>query len=210
MLILMGPNPIEFDRSRVYNVMQLDVAGGLFMNWEAMMVRVDRLIRDPEYCQYIDENHCREVNRRYCRHDLQHMIDVARITYLLFLEAGDLNPFMEQCELVQLTTAREIIYAAGLLHDIGRWQEYDTHEDHAIIGARLAPALLHRAGFTDAEVEVICRAVKEHRRAGDGAGILGSHLSRADDLSRLCVRCLAREDCHKLSRMETGHHMLVY
>lgn len=174
------------------------------------MVRVDRLIRDPEYGQYLEENRCREVNRRYCRHDLQHMIDVARITYLLFLETGDLNSFMEQYELAQLATAREIIYATGILHDIGRWQEYDTDEDHALIGARLAPALLYRAGFSNAEVQMICRAVKAHRQAGDGAGILGRHLSRADDLSRLCASCLAREDCHKLSRMETRQHMLVY
>lgn len=174
------------------------------------MVRVDWLIRDPDYCHYLEENRCREVNRRYCRHDLQHMIDVARITYMLFLETGDLKPFMAQYELSQLTTAREIIYAAGMLHDIGRWQEYDTHEDHALIGARLAPALLHRAGFSNAEAKVICHAVKAHRQAGEGAGMLGCHLSRADGLSRLCARCLAREECHKLSRMETRQHMLVY
>jgi HD superfamily phosphodiesterase len=174
------------------------------------MLRINRLIQDAEYNTYLRQIQQREANRQFCRHDYQHMVDVARITYLLLLESGDLKPFMEQYGIPMQATAREIVYAAGILHDIGRWREYDTNEDHAVVGARLAASLLQRAGFAAAEVLLICQAVREHRLDDGSAGMLGSYLARADDLSRPCANCNSRYECYKYQRMETSKQLLIY
>ena len=48
-----------------------------------------------------------EVDRVFCRHGLPHLLDVARIAWILNLERG--------CGL-----RRDVVYAAALLHDIGK------------------------------------------------------------------------------------------
>lgn len=174
------------------------------------MIRVNKLIQDADYGAYLRKiQHC-EADRRFCRHDFQHMVDVARITYLLLMETGDLKLLMEQHGIIPQAKAREIIYAAGVLHDIGRWLEYETNEDHAVAGARLATALLERTGFTAGEALLICQGIKEHRLTEGTAGMLGSYLARADDLSRPCASCRAQDECYKFHRMETRQHLLMY
>jgi len=123
------------------------------------------------------------------------MLDVARLTYILLLESG-------QVAALSAERGRELCYAAGLLHDVGRWRQYDGDGDHARAGAELAGPILTRAGFSPAEVELVVGAVAGHR--SEGAGILGRLLARADRLSRECWRCRARELCYKADRMETA------
>jgi len=161
------------------------------------MERVNRILSDGEYQAFLQENGRREQDRLFCRHDLEHMLDVARLTYILLLEAGQLA---QACP----GAGRELAYAAGLLHDIGRWRQYDGHGDHAADGARLAGPILERAGFSPQEAAVIRRAIGEHRSADAGSSCLGAALARADDLSRPCFRCRAREHCYKAARMETA------
>lgn len=161
------------------------------------------------------------------------MLDVARIAYMLVLEEctsghgtvfgghGDIN-LLERLTgrepgTVPLTTgvadllgqAREIIYAAGLLHDMARWVEYETGEDHAVAGARMALEVLDRAAFNLAERKIITTAIREHRTGGPASSLLGQFIYQADDLARPCSRCAARDDCYKIDRMETAG-MLIY
>jgi len=163
------------------------------------MERVNRILADPEYQGFLRENARREEARVFCRHDLAHMLDVARLAYILLLEAGP--P-------ANAWPGRELVYAAGLLHDIGRWRQYDGDGDHAAAGAVLAGPILERAGFRPEEAAVIGRAIAEHRSAQGQSGLLGAVLSRADDLSRACYRCGAREHCYKAGRMETAAGLL--
>ncbi|WP_243131608.1 HD domain-containing protein [Desulfallas thermosapovorans] len=195
--------------------------------------RANRIINDPRYKECIQRNAACEQTRRFCRHDLQHMLDVARITYILVLEEctsgsgtvpgghkdiyllerltgnelGTAQPATGVADL--LGQAREIIYAAGLLHDMARWVEYETGEDHAVAGARMALEVLGRAAFNPAERKIITTAIREHRSGGPGASPLGQLICRADDLARPCSRCAARDDCYKIDRMETAG-MLIY
>ena len=173
------------------------------------MDRLDRLLKDEVYRGYLDKNAAAEMDRKFCRHTFQHMVDVARIAYILLLETGDIRRFMEENDF-NLRLAREVIYTAALLHDIGRWKEYAAGEDHAKAGAVLAQELLLKTGFSEAETEIITRGIREHRRLPEQKSLLGKYLHKADRLSRQCTRCEAAGECYKIAQMETGRIELVY
>lgn len=163
------------------------------------MKRIESVLNNAFYLDCLGRNKEREAERAFCRHDFQHMVDVARISYILALESGDLNRFQDLYSLPDLATAREIIYSAGLMHDLARWVQYDTGEDHAAAGARLAGPVLASAGFSGLESEVIAAAIAEHRTTSAKRTWLGVIMSRADDLSRPCLQCGVRVECYKYS-----------
>lgn len=169
------------------------------------MHRIYKILKNAFFQKCLALNCSREENRRFCRHDWQHLIDVARICYILVLEeqaAGEIIPGAGKEQI------KEVVYAAGLLHDIGRWQQYDTGEDHALVGAQLAEGVLKDAGFDGEEIALIVRAISRHRTGAAGGGPLGEYLRRADDLARPCWKCEARDECKKLARMETAGGLL--
>lgn len=166
------------------------------------MDRLKAIITDHFYMECLAKNADREKERRFCRHDFQHMDDVARLSYTILLDRGGLGEIAVSGELSGPSATREVVLSAGLLHDIARWVQYDTGEDHALAGASLARGILERAGFDVRERSVVLRAIREHRRGGSGAGLLGRILCLADDLARPCAKCEARMDCYKIERME--------
>ncbi|MDH7576682.1 MAG: HD domain-containing protein [Bacillota bacterium] len=174
------------------------------------MERIDAIVRDPLFQECLEKNQKAERDREFCKHDLQHFVDVARISYILMLESGDLSHFIRENQLSGPRAAKEVIYAAGILHDIGRWREYETGEDHAPLGAELAEQILPRAGFTPPESRVITRAIYEHREQRTQMTRLGEILHRADNLSRACHECSAQDKCYKFPTMETGNLVLIY
>ncbi|KUK31128.1 MAG: Uncharacterized protein XD63_1621 [Thermoanaerobacterales bacterium 50_218] len=174
------------------------------------MERIDAVVRDPLFRECLEKNRKAEESREFCKHDLQHFIDVARITYILMLESGDLRRFIEENNLRGRRSAKEVIYATGLLHDIARWREYETGEDHAPLGAELAEQILHRAGFTPNEIKIITTAIYEHREQRPQMSLLGEMLHRADNLSRACHECPVKDKCYKYPRMETANLVLIY
>ena len=90
------------------------------------MKRINQILNNEQYCLYLLKNKALEEYRQFCRHDLEHMLAVSRLTYLLLLEKGS------------TAISKEVAYAAGLLHDIGRWKEYEDGTDHAGYSACLA------------------------------------------------------------------------
>jgi uncharacterized protein len=174
------------------------------------MERIDAIVRDPLFQECLDKNTTVEKDREFCKHDLRHFVDVARITYILLLESGALINFAQDNNLRSLQSAKEAVYAAGILHDIGRWRQYETGEDHSVIGAELAEEILDRASFSTQEIRVITRAIREHREQREGMSQLGELLHRADNLSRACHECDAKDKCYKFSTMETGNLVLIY
>ncbi len=145
------------------------------------MRRINRLLKDSTFQSYLEKNRAYETERIYCRHDLPHALDAARISYILNLE--------EHTGLDQ-----EILYAAALVHDIGRWKEYEDGIPHEEAGVQLAEGLLEKAGFTDAEVASVLEAIGCHRNGG-GTSTLSGLLYRADKLSRNCVTCTVLGSC---------------
>lgn len=173
------------------------------------MTRVESILKDPAFLKNITENQVREADRKFCGHSFQHLVDVARIAYILMLESGEIKRFMAEHD-INHKSAKELIYASALLHDIGRWKEYETGIDHAMAGAELAIDLLQKARFKDKEITLITTGIREHRRKTKGMSVLGGVLYRADKLSRLCCRCSAKDECYKINEMETGYKPLVY
>lgn len=153
------------------------------------MPRVNRLIQHELYNQYYRKNEEAEAKRIYCRHGADHGLSVARISYIYLFERNEIS------------LGKEVIYAAGLLHDIGRWVEYETKEDHAQVSARLARPILRDCGFKDQEIELILQAILEHRRKPDEAlSLLGQALAQADDWSRDCKNCQSKMTCYKYTK----------
>lgn len=170
--------------------------------------RVQLILQDPFFQECLARNKTRETARVFCRHDYQHAADVARIAYILVLESGELGRFMELYGLKGYPAVREVVYAAGLLHDIARWLQYDNGDDHALAGARLAGPLLAGAGFGKVDRELICEAIAEHRTSAVKKTWLGTILSRADDLSRPCPQCGVKSECRKFSSAAAGAALL--
>jgi uncharacterized protein len=177
---------------------------------ERSMERIDAIVRDPLFQECLNKNKQAERGREFCKHNLQHFVDVSRITYILALESGRFFNLIEDNNLSGAQAAKEVVYAAGILHDIGRWRQYETGEDHSVIGAELAAEILERTNFTPQEIRVITRAIREHRSQREGMSTLGELLYRADNLSRACHECSAKDKCYKFSTMETGNLVLIY
>jgi len=164
--------------------------------------RVELLINDTLYKEYIQRNIEAEQEPKSCQHDFHHHLDVARIVYILVLENNDLNYFIKDSGVSGKLAAKEVIYAAGLLHDIGKWKEYKVGVDHAAFGARLAREIPPRAFFNSNEVDLICQAIYEHRNISRDMSFLGERLHRADNLSRVCQKCEQRSQCPKIHKQE--------
>jgi uncharacterized protein len=172
--------------------------------------RIEQLLKDEAYQGYIAANTAALPGRHYCQHSLPHHLDVARIAYILVLEHNDLKYFAREAGLNDSLAAKETIYAAGLLHDIGKWQEIQTGVDHAAYGAGLAREILPRANFDPAETELVCQAIYEHSHISQDMSFLGERLYRADNLSRWCGQCEERGECPRRGTPELSVTTLEY
>lgn len=147
------------------------------------MPAVERIRQHPTYRACLSRIDELEADRPFCRHGMTHLLDAARVAYILNLERG-------------LGFSREIVYAAALLHDIGKGMQYESGVPHEIAGARIAQEIL--SGIDDfgaADKAAIVAAVQEHRRPSAEASALGALLCEADKASRACYACPAREAC---------------
>lgn len=125
-----------------------------------------------------------EKDRIYCRHGVDHLLDVARLSYIEVLQKN-------------LSISREMVYGAALLHDLGRAEQYENGTPHDVAGARLAGIILKDCGFSDSETESIVTAISGHRRQETGAKTdLPGILYRADKASRQCLFCEAKDSCN--------------
>lgn len=152
------------------------------------MERVNLILNDPDFLAYLKKNQNLEVDRIYCHHDITHFLDVSRIAYIIDLEE-------------KLNIDKEVVYAIGLLHDIGRWMEYEKGIDHAIASKELAEGILQRCGFSEEEIKEILQAIAGHRKKGESSP-LEDLLYRADKLSRNCTSCNARSTCKRFQNNE--------
>ena len=72
------------------------------------MDRVNAILKHKTYRKYYDQIEKIEKDRIFCRHQMPHLLVVARIAYITNLERN-------------LGYDREVIYAAAILHDIRSW-----------------------------------------------------------------------------------------
>lgn len=146
------------------------------------MERIDMIFRHPEYQSSLKKLKEEEKERIFCRHNMQHFLDVARIAYIFNLERG-------------YGLSKEMIYAAALLHDIGKWQQYRKGTPHEIASAEIAELILMESGFVREEREEILHAIRMHRK-GEGEDALSIVIYDADKKSRSCYACEAHKECN--------------
>ncbi len=147
------------------------------------MERINKILNHDLFLLNIRINDEAEAGRCFCLHNMSHFLDVARIAMILNLNEG-------------LKIPQEIIYAASLLHDIGRHVQYEDGTPHELASARIAPDILRDCGFNDEETGVIIDAILNHRKDVDKINGLSRILYEADKRSRPCFICKAVEDCN--------------
>jgi HD superfamily phosphodiesterase len=147
------------------------------------MERVDKIIHHEQYSCYLEQTAAWEKERIFCHHDTNHFLNVARIGWILNLEA-------------EMEIPKEYIYAAAMLHDIGRFRQYEDGTDHAHASAELAVDILKDCGFNQMECDMIIGAIDTHRSSEVASErSLRGILYRADKLSRECYFCKAEREC---------------
>ena len=162
------------------------------------MVRINQILAHSKYKDYLKRIEEAEKDRIFCGHDLVHFLDVCRLAWILYLEedkAANLD--------------KEWVYAAGLLHDIGRWKQYRDGTPHEQASAELAEDILKDCGFDGRETKLILTAIGNHRNPKVIKEIsLSGYLYRADKMSRACFGCKAEAACDW--SQEKKNRKLVY
>lgn len=145
--------------------------------------RIRRIENHPRFRELCRKLLDAEQPRLFCRHNPEHFLDVARLMYIYALEDGAELP-------------RELIYAAALLHDLGRLEQMNGGRPHEIGSAEIAGEILRDCGFEAPEIAAVQGAILAHREPGRAGDRLGVYLYRADKASRNCFLCPAREQCN--------------
>lgn len=150
-----------------------------------MTDRYKKILSDPSFIKHMKIITEAEKTRKFCCHGFEHITDTARIGYIISLENS-------------LPVSKDMIYAAALLHDIGRAYS-DTDMHHSIAGLSAAENILENCGYTSAEIKDIKDAISEHshdEHTDHTCSSLKSILHKADKLSRQCFCCSAYDKCN--------------
>lgn len=164
------------------------------------MKRVQEIYRHPYFQQCLEKNQKAEKTRAFCKHNMEHFLDVARLAYIFSLERG-------------YSIKKEEIYVTALFHDIGKWQQYSDGIPHEKASAGIADKILREAGFGEDERTRILTAILNHRKKGKEEGTdsgymtdsligdetgeqLAEILYDADKISRACYMCPAEKECN--------------
>lgn len=159
------------------------------------MKRVNRIYHHPLYQKHFTELQATEKDRIFCNHTMEHFLDVARLMYIYNLEA-------------QTALPKELIYAAALLHDIGRNEQYQIGTPHEQAGCKIAEIIMAECAFSSDEIRMVQYAIASHRNStaqtrdersdvSTPLGVLLSdYLYRADKQSRNCFSCRAFAECN--------------
>lgn len=149
------------------------------------MKEIEAIRNHPVYAEYYDKLKKAEAKRRFCRHQIEHFLDVARIAYIINLEDG-------------MGIRKEVIYAAALLHDIGKYRQYKEDVPHEEASARIAGVILEELPeryFSKEEKKEILRAILGHRKERADMGKLERLIYVGDKRSRNCFACESEEEC---------------
>ena len=147
------------------------------------MKKTHSIFNHPLFVQSMRKNELSEINRPYCKHDLAHAIDVARIAYVINLED-------------QLGFSKETIYATALLHDITKWEQHLSDIPHNQSAIEPATKILQDVEFSEEEIANICYAILHHKDGPPDTTGFAYLIFRADKLSRACYSCDSKSSCY--------------
>ncbi len=145
------------------------------------MKNIDIIFNNVQYRNALKSLKEYEKDREFCNHTIEHFIDVARIAYIMVLEEN-------------LNISKEVIYAIGLLHDIGRVKQYEEGISHDIASGELSKEILKETNFTADEINIILSGIASHRKESDKR--LEEIIYKADKLSRQCFNCKVKRECY--------------
>lgn len=154
------------------------------------MEYVARLLHQEQYRKTVKKIARLEADRIYCRHNMEHFMDVARLAQIRNLKE-------------QLGLDEEMIYLYALLHDIGRMKEYEQGISHAAASAEFAGEIFATIGYPKEKGAIICQAILAHRRETcselHGEKLWQTAFTQlmkwADKASRMCFACEAADRC---------------
>ncbi len=156
---------------------------------------VEAIRRHPLFQQYYKRLEQAEKDRRFCCHQMNHLLDVARIAYIQNLEEG-------------LRFPKKMIYAAAILHDIGKARQYEEGIPHEIASAEIAEVILKDISlgkhkefsdkniFSEEEQQEILGAIRSHRIYREDMNSFEKLLYISDKKSRQCFACSAEQECN--------------
>ena len=148
------------------------------------MERFQRIIQNKYFREEYDRLKELEKDRRFCCHDMEHILAVARICYIIVLER-------------QAEVSKDVVYGTAFLRDLGRRAQYEEGKSHEEEGARLAGKILPACGYEPWEVEMIVETIRGHRKESFGdPDHFANIFYKADKLSRDCLHCEAKEECY--------------
>ena len=148
------------------------------------MERVNNIFKHKIYQQEVEKINCFELDRIYCKHGVEHQLEVARIAYITALEQKS-------------SIEKELIYAAALLHDIGRGMQYESKIPHEKASVLLAEIILPECGFLENEINEILNAIDSHRENNkEKLSGLAELIYKADKKARNCFLCKSVDTCY--------------
>ena len=145
------------------------------------MNNIDVIMSNKLYKEALKKLSEYERDREFCNHTIEHFIDVSRIAYIMVLEE-------------KLSVSKEVIYAIGLLHDIGRVKQYEDGTNHDLASVEMSKEILKETTFNEEEIEIILNGIENHRSESDNK--LEEIIYKADKLSRQCFNCEAEKECY--------------
>lgn len=143
---------------------------------------VRKLLLETDYLKQMKKLESLEEKRRFCRHGLDHALDVARLVWIKVLEK-------------QYAFEKEEIYLAALLHDIGRISEYQEGIPHQEAGVKITKEFLTQIGYPKERQLRILEAIEKHREKGEIRNDFMSIMKEADSRSRNCFFCEVSQEC---------------
>lgn len=145
------------------------------------MDRFNYILNDEKYRYYLKRNKKFEKGRKFCKHNLRHFLDVARVAQIINLEEN-------------LKYEKEMIYVTAILHDIGKSYQYENGTPHEVVSWEIAKTILEAYEFSEEEIALIRRGILGHRDKKSRG--FASLMYRADKLSRQCINCKAINECN--------------
>ncbi len=149
------------------------------------MKTIEEIRHHPLYVEYYEKLKQAEKDRVFCCHQIEHLLDVARIAYITSMEQD-------------LGIRKEVIYAAALLHDIGKYRQYVERIPHEKASAKIAEVILDelpKGAFSKEEKASILQAILGHRREREDMEVLERLIYNSDKRSRKCFACEAVSEC---------------
>lgn len=146
------------------------------------MNKLNAILNNHKFKECIIKNQECEKDRMFCKHNLEHFMDVARIAYIMVLENN-------------IKIEKEIIYSTALLHDIGRWMQYINDIPHEKASYELADTILSECNYMQEEKAIILDAILNHRNKNNEMGTFNQIFYLSDKISRNCFNCKVQNEC---------------